>query len=329
MKSNQLLIALAFTSAASAFAAPALQTYTYTVRVPASGTTCEGAAQNLATIFQAAAPSATNVQGHCVTRTSFTEDGAQHTVDNLKVTYSADYPLFMTTAQIPNNSYQASHVYKKYSDCVSDLGQQSALYAQATGLNPIAASCVPGVDASYGYTLKIDALGTPARQLKTLNNLANDLIQRNPEWKQQVLGLITQSGGIIAKISDESIEYYAASGVEIDTRSWFHTETKEQCEAQAGEMATILQKLGAQHMITACHADGPENAGLIIHYYMDTAFDTSALTAFVTTYNQNFFSYDECMAVRSSNVFTGGFGSFCSVSDFGDGRYTLSAVTRF
>lgn len=334
MKSNQLLQllqllnVLAFTSAASAFAAPALQTYTYSVRIPASNTTCEGAAQNIATIFQASAPKAQNVQGHCVTRATFNEGGQRFTVDNIKVTYSSDYPLFMTSAQIPSDSYNTSHVYSKYADCLNDLGQQSYLYAQATGLNPIAASCVPGFDASYGYTLKIDSLGTPARQLKVLHNLANDLIERNPEWKQQVLGLITQSGGIIAKVTDESIEYYAASGVEMDTKSWFHTDTKEQCESQAGEMISILGKLGAKNYLVTCHADAPEGLGIAVHYYMDTAFDTSALTAFVTTYNQNFFSFEECMAVRSSNVMTGGFGSFCSISDFGDGRYTLSAVSR-
>ncbi len=331
MKSNSLWIALALASAASASAAPALNTYTYSVRIPASGTTCEGAAQNLATFFQASAPKVRVIKSQCVTRASFMESGERFTVDNIKVTYESESPIFFTSVRIPGDDFHSYLAYPKYSDCLNDLGQQSHLFAQATGLSPISASCVPGFDPAYGYTLKIDSIGKPARTLSMMHNLAFERMEMSPAWKQQIIEFIGRAGGIVAKVSNESIAYYGTMTLSIGTKSWYHTDTLEQCQAQADEITSILSKLGAKNSLAVCHPDADLNAHVTTHYYMDTVFDSAITSYFPAVSNENFFTFDECMAVRASMYPVGHapLGSFCSISDLGENRYSLTSITRF
>jgi hypothetical protein len=341
MKSNQLFTtlsafgALVIFCSASAFAAPSVRTYSYSARVPATGASCTTAAQDLAQKIQAAAPTAKNVQGICVARANFKDHGEQFAVDSLKVTYdSSDFPVALTSIQFPSFEYNELHAYPKYRDCLNDLEAQSALFTQATGLSVLAGSCSPNADSYSGFVLKIEAAGKPARTMRVMHNLASVRLDTNSAWKTQVQNLISKVGGIIAKTGNDVIAYYAPSNVTVDSKHWLRTDTAEQCQSQVDEVTSMLHKLGAKNIVAVCNADYAPTDGARIHYYLDTAVDTSLLTAFTSTYHDTFFSFEECMAVRQSILdrepaAKAWFGSFCTASDYGDDRYNFQIVTRF
>jgi hypothetical protein len=335
MKSYSLsvVVSLAF-AAASASAAPTLYPYNYSVRTPATGISCEEAAQNLAQKVQAAAPQAVHVQGSCLARVSFADNGEHFAMDNLRVSYEATSPLSLNTTQLPNYDFNVLNLYPKYSDCLNDLAPQTSLYIQATGLSPLAATCIPASDSYSGYTLKIDAAGKPARVLHSMHSLSWARLDENAGWNKQVLDFIAQSGAMIAKAQDNQIAYYAPIEVAVSTLSWLHTETQEQCETQFNEVSSMLKKLGAKNTLVACHANGVADANYKPNYYLDSVNDAYLENYYMATYGQTFFTYEECMDVRRSILdrepnAKAWLGSFCSLSDYSPDRYILKTVTHY
>jgi hypothetical protein len=253
----------------------------------------------------------------------------------LKVTYdTADYPVALTSIQFPSFEFNELHAYPNYRDCLNDLVTQSAIFTQATGLSILAGSCAPNADSYSGFVLKIEAAGQPARTIRVMHNLASVRLDSDPEWKAQVLNLISKVGGIVAKSGNDMIAYYAPANVVVDTKHWLRADTMEQCQSQVNEIVSMSAKLGAKNVVATCHADFASSDLAKAHYYLDTAVDASLLTAFTSTYHDTFFNFEECMAVRQSILdrepsAKSWMGSFCTTSDYGDDRYNFQIVTRF
>ncbi|MFL5812290.1 MAG: hypothetical protein ACJ763_01835 [Bdellovibrionia bacterium] len=242
--------------------------------------------------------------------------------------------MALTSIQFPSFEFNELHAYPNYRDCLNDLATQSAIFTQATGLSILAGSCAPNADSYSGFVLKIEATGQPTRTMHVMHNLASVRLEANAEWKATILNLISKVGGIVAKSGSDMIAYYAPGNVVVDSKHWLRTDTLEQCQSQVNEITSMSAKLGAKNIVATCHADYAPADGARIHYYLDTAVDTSLLTAFTNTYHDTFFSFDECMAVRQSILdrepnAKAWMGSFCTASDFGDDRYNFQIVTRF
>jgi hypothetical protein len=338
MKPNSILIAgLALANSLSAFAAgtPALTTFTYKTRVPAISESCEVAAQALAQRVKEAAPNAKNVQGQCMSRASFKDNGETFSEDTLKVTYDAEMSILFNTVQLPNLEYNELHVYPKYRDCLTDLDRQIPLFTQATGLKVISASCVPGSDAIYGFSLRIQGVGKALRSMRTLRNLSFEKFKQNAEWLKQAKDFIQSAGGIVAKSDGELIAYYATSDINIGSTSWLQTETLEQCQSQTAEITSMLQKMGVKKSVAVCHADGQATTHHVPRYFLDTFYDKWLDMYLPSSYdNETYYTFDQCMSVRQSVLSSepaakSWMGSFCTLVDYISDRYSFKTVSKF
>lgn len=256
----RVLISLALLAAISNPALASTLSRQYLVRVPGGNFSCDQAAQNLAVAFARALPTATNIVGKCASDSTFSEAGKSYHTYTLTVDYSATTLVpFYQAALTRNSMWDITPVYTNYADCLADIAPQSDLFQRATGLPVLAASCALTQTRDMGYSLTLDAIGTPVRYLQQMEDhvaAVGESTEQDPVWKKAIIEDLIADGAMIAKNFGSTTYYYARQAINYSSDVLVSFSQLNLCTSQLDEAKKIIAATGAKNGTIDCNRQG-------------------------------------------------------------------------
>lgn len=188
-------------------------------------------------------------------------DGKAYLHYAIQLNYRAEFPVILTQAALgkgigsdqgaAGNSIGA---YSTYSECISDLSRQTALFEKHSGASVLTSICEASVlaEEGYGYVAKFSTPEGRHRFKEQLYYLSLD--QYSPEsdelFERQVLGLLMGTGATLVHRNGRDLFFYAKGEYRQNRIAFFSNEA--QCLSQIGDAQAIYSRSGSQRVVAAC-----------------------------------------------------------------------------
>jgi hypothetical protein len=332
---NSLTIVLASMGALAA-TSQAAQSYSYQIRIPDRGQSCEAEASNLAQKFAHLAQ--VQVTGSsCLSSTTVVEDSGSYILHSVLVNYDAARPLRPYSAYIGRGDMfqNPGNIVGLYSDlgsCLGEIKAESDIFTRATGLEVLAATCEPGTLGLGGdYVLHIDGVGQPAQRLYAFSPSYPG--QALSPFSAELKDLLTQSGSTLAKLVDTDLLYYAKASLnlKLDYAGSFSDES--QCQSQLADARQIYLNAHDSWVKTKCSSEEiGQDTGVFLHTLNVLHMGDMMVISDFGENSIHYLTFDECrkdrervlnsLTAHGQNIY----GGICRTSMGGD-QYVLEVYS--
>jgi len=265
----------------------------------------------------------------CETTTTIPDGSAQVYV--VVVNYLAKYEVRPNIAAFGDSTGMGVNVpdavnemYANYGACLADIEQLSNTYYRATGLSVVAASCEPNSLENNFYVLRLESFGQESTRLYLFQSFdppAEHAISK-------VYTLISNYGGIVAKVQGGTFLYYAPQVLNLSSNQLALFRDASQCSSQVSDAQAIATAAGAQTAIVSCISltDVPGITSLEV-----VSDVTTMLTNNYGYHSPNYFSFAECQQdkARLLSQAHGAYGAICAPSDQNPNEYNAEVFGRF
>jgi hypothetical protein len=319
--------------------APKLKPFSYRMKLPAVGASCEDQARSVAKAFGAVATEAKAVTGVCQNRQSVTSPtGETYELDVILINYVAqseqhpDHTIFGANSFLDKADAGAG-VFATFAECVSQIAAQSPLFIAKTELVPFAAYCQASTNSMYpGFSLTFETMG----QFKKMH-LYTFSLDGQANWDtdgsqvtQAALVGIQVSGGQVAWKNSNRIFYYYDYPISISNQAMGVYYDAAQCNAQVAMAHSIFAKAEMKGASAFCLVSPPPAAliGKAPDAYVLMAVGASVGPSMILdTSEGRYDSFAECMddiARIEQNAVSSGktaYGVICAPNTYEQGGF--------
>lgn len=321
------LFAISSTINAGAQTAPIISHYA--VRIPATSATCQEEANLLGARF-AAGTKAKVTGAKCSGIIPITAEGSNYNLYSLLLTYEgakiSPQTVILGGATVSTTPGSGAGIYDTYASCLTDIDHQARNFSHATNLAIIDAFCM-AVDSlgQNKYKLQMDGVGTKTNSLYVFDPKLGDY--STPNLQSDIENLVTKSGGMITKVYQGQIFYYAQYALNLSDRMLGLLSNIAECQEQLADAAGIFTGAGAKSLIARCLTQtGSPGASVML----EVIHDGSSSVMEDWGYNNKFYSYKECMGEKARIVEDGGkstLGGICQPAMDVSTNYVLDLFT--
>jgi hypothetical protein len=243
-------------ASASANAAAQPKPFSYRVKVPAEGGSCDQHAQEVASLF-AASTRAKSVTGSCHGTDAIVDQGKTYRRDIVIVDYLSDLQLAPERSvfggtEFQGHSDQTSGLFATYADCLGAMAKQRALFVTNMGKAPVAAYCTASTSSVHtGFSLTFESFGESKRHLYSYAQ--DGMVASDSEnVVRAAVSALNQAGANVVWSDASHLFYYSENEITLAVEYLGTYSVASQCSDQLLEAQKIFAKAGLTGVSSFC-----------------------------------------------------------------------------
>lgn len=286
------------TSDAGATSPPVPQPTFFRVRVPATTSACDVAAQELAARFhQITGTEALSPKCSAVTR--YQAEGREYEIYTLDFYYPTALKLENVTVDFgysyvnSNTTGTSVGLYPTYEACLADMAPRTQEFENETQLPTLAASCARGTSGyEPRYVLTLVSFGKPKKQLQTYDS---NLREVEPvSVTEASRELITRLGGKVVATDITRHYFYRDGRLDLAESTLIYLRSQEACSLQLNSAQSIISKVESKASFVGCLPIPRASADTIALF----AIWEGRSLVLSRPYSERYYSLDECLSDR-------------------------------